>query len=98
MSSPFEVARDRMQIYNAARNVDKPNLQNTRKSKTADFGKLNILLLKGNFGERYSLQIKSRERLFATMRICCKRYTHGLNKIILSGRKSKGSFRSRYDL
>ena len=38
-----------MQIYNAVRNIDKPKLQNSRKPKTADFGKLNILLLKGNF-------------------------------------------------
>ena len=49
MSSPFEVGRDRMQIYNAVRNVDKPRLRNTGKPKTADFGKLNILLLKGDF-------------------------------------------------
>ena len=49
MSSPFEVARDRMQIYNAARNVDKPKHRNTGKPKTADFGKLNILLLKDDF-------------------------------------------------
>ena len=49
VSSPFEVGRDRMQIYNAVRNVDKPRLRNTGKPKTADFGKLNILLLKGDF-------------------------------------------------
>ena len=49
MSSPFELARGRMQIYNAVRNVDKPKLRNTEKPKTADFGKLNILLLKGDF-------------------------------------------------
>ena len=49
MTSPFEVARDRMQIYNATRNVDKPKHRNTGKPKAADFGKLNILLLRGNF-------------------------------------------------
>ena len=38
-----------MQIYNAVRHFDKPKLQNNGKPKTADFGKLNILLLKGDF-------------------------------------------------
>ena len=49
MSSPFEVARDRMQIYHAVRIVDKPKYQNTGKPKTTDFDKLNFLLLKGDF-------------------------------------------------
>ena len=49
MSSPFEVAQDRMKIYNAARNVDKPKHRDTGKPKTADFGELNILLLKDDF-------------------------------------------------
>ena len=38
-----------MQIYNAVSNVNKAKHRNTRKSKTAHFGKLNILLLKGDF-------------------------------------------------
>ena len=37
-----------MQICDAVRNVDKPKLQNTGKPKTADFGKQNIPLLKGD--------------------------------------------------
>ena len=49
MSSMYEVARDRMQIYNAVKNVDKPKLQNTGKPKTCNFGKLNVLLMKGDF-------------------------------------------------
>ena len=38
-----------MKIYNVARNVDKTKHLNTGKPKTADFGELNILLLKGDF-------------------------------------------------
>ena len=44
----MKFARDRTQIYDAVRNVDKPKLQNTGKPTTADFGKQNILLLKGD--------------------------------------------------
>ena len=49
MNSMYEVARGRMQIYNAVRNVGKPKLQNIGKPKTCNFGKINVLLLKGDF-------------------------------------------------
>ena len=87
MSFPFEVARDRMQIYNAVRNVDKTKHRNTAKPNQTKYS-----FTERRFCERYSLQIKSRERLLATMRVCYNRYTHGLDKSILSCRKSKGSF------
>ena len=74
MSSPFKVARDRMQIYNAVRNVE-PKPRNTGKPKTADFGKLNILLLKGNFVKDIAY-ISNREKDYLQPRIFPTTDTH----------------------
>ena len=97
MSSPFEVARDRIQIYNVVRNVDKPKLRNTGKPKTADFGKLNILLLRGDFVKDVAYR-SNPEKDYLQPCVLVTTDSHRLDKSILSGRKSKASFRSRYDL
>ena len=89
MTSPFEVARDRMQIYNATRNVDKPKHRNTGKPKAARLWETKYSFTERRFCERYSLQIKSRERLLATIRVCYNRYTHELDRSILSCRNPK---------
>ena len=49
LSNPAKIPRDRMQVYNASRNVDKPKSRNTDKVENCDFSKLQLMLNTGNF-------------------------------------------------